>query len=681
MTNTTFKVLNLGNFSLLDVNETDNVVENANLLTNKTFGSSGDPLYNKIQTFRPVGNGFDGGTAGSYDYQRDSGQSDQFSINGGGTYNFDAFVSIDTTLTYIDGTTATITGRVFQDGVGNTWLAPPASPGADLDAYQAKPVVAVTFGNVIANNEVMTATRVEAAFVPVIDGTSGNDLIGPDYQDRVASDESGSFVSNTGRNFIDGGAGNDEIRGGGSDDWISGGSGDDVIYGNAGNDTISGGTGNDYIVGGSGADKLDGGQGNDTLSYVTDSTGVRVSLLNNTASGGHAQGDVISNFENLDGGSGNDHLTLSNTSGVVNAGAGDDTVFGGNGNDTLNGGDGNDSLVGGAGNDVLNGGAGNDTLVGGAGNDTLTGGTGNNTFVYSADGSVDTITDFNSDSTGPIDDDDKTNNDFIDLSRYYNRLSDLRADFADDGILNHSQDPNGPVRYVGTEAIQVGGTGGLILQGITSQDLTFDTTNVTCFASGTLIRTPQGEVEVQDLAQGDLVTTVDAGAQPVLWIGLRHLSAAALAAAPHLRPIRIPAGALGGGLPLRDLTVSPQHRVLVRSQIARRMFGQDEVLVAAKHLTGTGGITVVDDAAGVDYWHFMFDSHQVVYSEGATTESLFTGPEALKAVSAEGRREIMELLPQLQDATFAPARTLVGGRQGRSLAGRHRKNGTALYAS
>ncbi|MFN3276691.1 MAG: Hint domain-containing protein [Paracoccus sp. (in: a-proteobacteria)] len=681
MTDTTFKVLNLGNFSLLDVNETDGIVERAHLLTNQTFGSSGDPLYNKIQTLRPVGNGFDGGTPGSYDYQRDSGQFDQFSINGGGTYNFDAFASMDTTLTYIDGTTATVTGRVFQDAVGNTWLAPPASPGADLDAYQAKPVVAVTFGNVIANNEVMSGARVEAAFVPVVDGTSGNDLIGPGYQDRVATDESGSFVSNTGRNFINGGAGNDEIRGGGGNDWINGGSGDDVIYGNAGNDTIFGGTGNDYIVGGSGADKLDGGQGNDTLSYVTDSTGVRVSLLDNTASGGHAEGDVISNFENLDGGSGNDHLTLSNTSGIVNAGAGNDTVFGGNGDDTLNGGAGNDLLNGGAGNDILNGGDGNDTLQGGAGIDTLTGGAGVNTFIYSGTGDI--ITDFGSDNAaGAMDDGDATNNDNIDLSSVYNAttlaawnaanpnqqyshaLGWMRADQAD-GVLDQA---NG---------LRIWNNG----VAVDASLLNFETTSVMCFASGTLIRTPQGEVEVQELAQGDLVTTVDAGAQPVLWIGHRTLSAADLQAAPHLRPIRIPAGALGCGLPARDLTVSPQHRVLVRSQIAHRMFGQDEVLVAAKHLVGTGGITVVADAAGVDYWHFMFDSHQVVYSEGATTESLFTGPEALKAVSEEGRRELMELLPQLQDASFAPARALIGGRQGRNLAGRHRRNGTALYAS
>ena len=50
------------------------------------------------------------------------------------------------------------------------------------------------------------------------------------------------------------------------------------------------------------------------------------------------------------------------------------------------------------------------------------------------------------------------------------------------------------------------------------------------------------------------------------------------------RPIRIRAGTLGNGLPEADLIVSPQHRVLVRSGIARTLFGADEVLVAAKQL-------------------------------------------------------------------------------------------------
>lgn len=200
---------------------------------------------------------------------------------------------------------------------------------------------------------------------------------------------------------------------------------------------------------------------------------------------------------------------------------------------------------------------------------------------------------------------------------------------------------------------------------------------VACFAAGTAIRTPSGDVPVEDLAAGDLVQTVDAGAQPIRWIGITTID---LAKAPHLAPIRIAAGALGAGQPAADLLVSPQHRVLVRSRIAQRMFGAQEVLVAAKLLLDLPGFSIADDLAQVDYAHFMFDAHQVVWSNGALTESLFTGPEALKAVGPAARDEIMVLMPDLAQGAPDPVRPLVAGRTARRLALRHAGNAQQLIA-
>lgn len=89
-------------------------------------------------------------------------------------------------------------------------------------------------------------------------------------------------------------------------------------------------------------------------------------------------------------------------------------------------------------------------------------------------------------------------------------------------------------------------------------------------------------------------------------------------------------------------------------------------------------MTVAAQPGPVEYWHIMFDRHQIVLSEGATTESLFVGPEALKSLTEESRREIIELLPQLRGGVPAPARPLVGGRPARSLIARHMKNAVAL---
>jgi len=74
---------------------------------------------------------------------------------------------------------------------------------------------------------------------------------------------------------------------------------------------------------------------------------------------------------------------------------------------------------------------------------------------------------------------------------------------------------------------------------------------------------------------------MDRGAQPILGTSARTLAPEALAADPRQRPVRIGRGALGPGRPARDLYVSPQHRIWLRSKIAARMFGTAEVLVPA----------------------------------------------------------------------------------------------------
>ncbi len=366
----------------------------------------------------------------------------------------------------------------------------------------------------------------------------------------------------------------------------------------------------------------------------------------------------------------------------VSANAGDDTVNGRGGDDTINGG---------TGDDVLDGGADDDTLDGGADDDTLTGGTGDDVFVVS-DG-ADTITDFGTGETGTINDGDQTNNDFVDLSGFYNattlaavnaaglgdnfnsEIAMLRADAADgtiDGVIG------------GTDySAQIGDIDLTIENGgasVTGADLTFDNTNVVCFAKGTLIETDAGPRRVEDLAVADQVLTLHHGYQPLRWIGHRTLDAIDLAAKPALCPILIASGALGDGLPARDLVVSPQHRVLVRSGIAMRMFGTEEVLVAAKKLLALDGVEVLADAKSVQYFHMLFDRHQIVFSNGAPTESLFTGPEALKTLSAAAVAEIEAIFPELLDdaAVNEPAAFIPEGRRQRRLIWRHAKNGRPI---
>lgn len=196
---------------------------------------------------------------------------------------------------------------------------------------------------------------------------------------------------------------------------------------------------------------------------------------------------------------------------------------------------------------------------------------------------------------------------------------------------------------------------------------------ITCFTSGTLIRAEDGDRPVEELRPGDLVWTRDNGLQPLRWCGASHVDADMLAAEPRLRPIRIAANALGAQMPSAPLRVSPQHRILLRSAIAERMFGAQELLVPAKQLAGLPGITQDDGPDGVTYHHLLFDRHEIVLSNGAETESLYLGAEALRALPSEALAEIRMLFPDLlsQDHAVAPVRHMVRGARLRRLTERH----------
>jgi Ca2+-binding RTX toxin-like protein len=148
---------------------------------------------------------------------------------------------------------------------------------------------------------------------------------------------------------------------------LSGEDGDDVLKGFGGADTLKGGDGGDLIAGGAGGDNLNGGSGTDTLSYTDSTSGVKIHLGANTASGGEATGDTIFSFENVTGSSHGDELRGNSLANRLEGGDGNDVFDGGGGADTLVGGDGNDSFgfqAGQAHNDTVTDFDGNGALAG-----------------------------------------------------------------------------------------------------------------------------------------------------------------------------------------------------------------------------------------------------------------------------------------------------------------------------
>jgi hypothetical protein len=191
----------------------------------------------------------------------------------------------------------------------------------------------------------------------------------------------------------------------------------------------------------------------------------------------------------------------------------------------------------------------------------------------------------------------------------------------------------------------------------------FETMRTVCFTRGTRILCAGGERPVEQLRAGDLVQTRDNGLQPIRWIG-----STTVPALRHLAPVRIAAGTLGNR---RTLMVSPQHRMLLSGLVPDLLFGESEVLAPAISLVNDGRIRQV--AGGrVQYFHMLFDRHQVVYAEGAPSESFLPGAEGMAALAAPVQAEIHTLFPELHakgDAGHLAARPMLKTFEGR-LAGR-----------
>ncbi len=768
---TTYYALYLGTpTTRLDPTEGNSNNEGYANYQNTTYGSAGSPLYNNKVTVT-AGNYAGGSDAVALETNNSVENATLTTDLGSGpqTFIYDGTAIYNATITYVDGTTATVTAVLAQTTTGQLFLMPEnaASTDGDTAKFEAKPIRSIALGTATTYNNVnFGADRAVTGWDDgYIDGSSGGDLIDGSYvepvaggSDRVDNNDAGltgmsgnddhiragagndtvlsgagndivyggtgddsvnggagndtlygedgndtllggdgadSLYGGAGNDSLSGGAGNDSLSGGDGDDTLlgddgadtldggaghdslSGGAGTDTLYGGDGNDTMSGGAENDLLQGGAGDDRLsgdagndtlDGGEGHDSLSgglgadsltggngddiliggagadtinggsgmdyadYSDSGQGVTIDLAAGTAGGGDAQGDVLSGVDGIYGSGFNDVLLGYDGQGgsiddaftnIFYGGAGDDYLDGRGGDDQLFGGSGNDTLYGGLGNDLLDGGTGDDTLVGGGGADTLSGGDGRDFFTGIGPGSV---------IYGGSGGDD---HDTLDLTAWGKDLTNIVFD-------PDSNRQNGTVEFL-DEFGNVIGT-------MTFTDIE---TLIPCFTPGSRILTLRGEVAVERLRVGDLVLTRDNGFQPLRWVGVRQLSPRDLAAHPNFAPIRIAQGALGKGLPQRDMMVSPQHRMLMVGSRAELLFGEHEVLVAATHLVGCPGVSRAV-VPGVVYIHLLFDRHEIIQADGAWSESFQPGDLTFAGMDDAQRNELLALFPDLQSVSSLP---------------------------
>ncbi len=502
----------------------------------------------------------------------------------------------------------------------------------DADGNEVPVVITAAGNDVVANGNVTAGDGSDSH--TGFNGSVLFEIPGPVHEITIdynnAGDPAGQFVLvsdvyfdtipvNTGSDSITTGAGEDLIYGEEGDDNIDGGADNDTIFGGAGNDTITGSLGSDSISSGEGDDYIQGDATTDTTYTVTSSSllatnpAARVDDDATLAVAFTNPTEISLDFSSME----NNEENLIYIDGELV----DLQTLIDNGLVTLTGG----LAVG------PNGGVIGTTNPGTSSSGTLTfnypvseisidhsgGGWDYVTVNYETDGSYTAITDYTNGATGTFANDTSGDGDDVIIS----------GDGADTMFGGEGNETNG-------DTLQLGTLGDFTILNFSEIE------NIICFTPDTQIVTPQGSRPVQDLRPGDLVVKRDHGLQPIRWIKSRTVPAL-----DRFAPIRIKQGVLSGQQ--EDILVSPQHRMLFTGYQSELLFGDSEVLVSAKHLVDGRDVTI-ETGGFVTYYHILFDEHEIIYANGAASESFHPSEIGLSAVTDEARDELFALFPELR---------------------------------
>jgi len=136
-------------------------------------------------------------------------------------------------------------------------------------------------------------------------------------------------------------------------------------------------------------------------------------------------------------------------------------------------------------------------------------------------------------------------------------------------------------------------------------------------AENSPVETPDGMRMIEHLRPGDLVLTEDAGPQPVASICMREVPVLG-----RFRPLRLRAPYFGL---TRDILVLSEQQLMLGGAEVEYLFGEESVLVEARHLGHRVAVAQDDAPATIRYYHLLMQRHEVIRIAGCRLESLFIG--------------------------------------------------------
>lgn len=206
---------------------------------------------------------------------------------------------------------------------------------------------------------------------------------------------------------------------------------------------------------------------------------------------------------------------------------------------------------------------------------------------------------------------------------------------------------------VGTDAYNIGG---FVVQGamppwnepltvvgrgdMTSGTYSYAASAPACFGADARVETTRGMMAAGALQAGDMLVLADGGAARLRLVLHSHT---ALSGAVRDAPVRLRAGALGPDMPLNDLVLSPQHRVLLPHW---------DTLVSARALTALPRIGPIKGLRRIHYVHLVLDHHALLLVNGVICESFWPGDMGLAGLAPATVLRIRRIM----GATPSPAR-------------------------
>ncbi|MFT9381465.1 Hint domain-containing protein [Gluconobacter sp. P5B12] len=137
-----------------------------------------------------------------------------------------------------------------------------------------------------------------------------------------------------------------------------------------------------------------------------------------------------------------------------------------------------------------------------------------------------------------------------------------------------------------------------------------------CFLAGSMIKTPDGDVAVEEILAGDKVIAFDWKegknvVRPVVWAGKTQASIRyGLPDDEAGYPVRILQNAISDGVPYKDMLITPEHCLFFNGKfVPARMLVNGETIFYDKSITS------------YEYYHLETDQHSVIISDGVLTES------------------------------------------------------------